>query len=160
MSAPAIIRHATEADAGALARLRYEFRAELIAPQEERAAFIRRAADWMTHALRDGQWLCWIAEDDTGIIGSLWLYRIPKIPNPNGNPEEHAYVSSFCVCANARNRGIGSMLLADALAFCEVRRIDSVILWPTERSRPLYLRHGFRVSTGMLDKPIAGHHST
>ena len=111
----------------------------------------------MSDALRRGMWLCWIAESDTELLASLWLYRIPKIPNPNGNPEEHAYLSSFGVRATARNQGLGSMMLAEALAFCEAQRIDSIVLWPTERSRPLYLRHGFRVATGLLDKPIAGH---
>lgn len=157
MAANIRIRLATDADAAVLARFRYDFRAELATPTEDRDAFIRRSADWMTDALRAGMWLCWIAEDGTGLLGSLWLYRIPKIPNPNGNPEEHAYLSSFGVRATARNQGIGSMLLAEALAFCEAHGVDSIVLWPTERSRPLYLRHGFRVATGLLDKPIAGH---
>ena len=153
----------------ALARLRFEFRSEVHEAVEPKDAFVGRATAWMTSALREQMWMCWIAENEAvipsasegsapgALIGSLWLYLIPKIPNPNGHPEEHAYLSSFSVRADARNSGIGSLLLAEALSFCETHRIDSIVLWPTERSRPLYLRHGFRVATGMLDRPIAGH---
>jgi len=161
------IRQANETDAVALARLRFEFRSEVHEASEPQDLFVGRATAWMTSALREGMWMCWIAEAvipsasegsaPGQIIGALWLYLIPKIPNPNGHPEEHAYLSSFSVRANARNTGIGSLLLAEALAFCEAHRIDSIVLWPTERSRPLYLRHGFRVAAGVLDKPIAGH---
>lgn len=152
-----LIRLATDGDAAELARLRFEFRAEVEPPTEDYEAYVTRATGWMASAIADGRWLCWVAEDARTIVGSLWLYRIQKIPNPNGHPEEHAYVSSFYVRAAVRNTGVGSMLLAEALAFCEARRVDSVVLWPTERSRPLYMRHGFRVPTTMLDRPVSAH---
>ena len=38
-----------------------------------------------------------------------------------------------------------------ALGFCREQRVDSVILWPTERSRTLYARNGFAAPADMLE---------
>jgi hypothetical protein len=38
-----------------------------------------------------------------------------------------------------------------ALAHCRESRVDSVILWPTARSRTLYARHGFSEPTDMME---------
>jgi GNAT superfamily N-acetyltransferase len=45
----------------------------------------------------------------------------------------------------ARGRQIGERLLRTALKWCRERQIDAVILWPSKRSRTIYLRHGFAV---------------
>lgn len=141
------VRPATAADAPALARLRYEFRAALGAPEEEERAFVERCAAWMAARLSAGSaWRCWVAaEGGAGgaLAGTVWLHLIEKIPNPVDEPEAHAYVTNLYVRPRARGAGVGSALLAAALRECEARRVHAVILWPTPRSRPLYERHGF-----------------
>jgi uncharacterized protein YbbK (DUF523 family) len=56
---------ATRADAPALARMRYTFRASLGHPVEVEARFVERCKAWMKNRLRQaGAWRCWLAEED------------------------------------------------------------------------------------------------
>jgi len=150
------IREATPADAPVLARLRYEFRHATGEPRESDDDFTRRCAGWMAARLMDGEpWRCWVAEDDARVLGNVWLQLIEKIPNPSDEPERHAYLTNFYVIEAARGRGLGARLLSTALDFCATRDVQSVILWPTEESRALYLRRGFSRPDGLLELRLA-----
>ena len=76
------------------------------------------------------------------------MFFLPKIPNPTAELERHAYISNVYVTPGARG-GIGTMLLSAALDAAKSEGVDSVVLWPSDRSRTLYLRHGF-VSDGSV----------
>lgn len=159
MSPPAgsedLIRKAGSSDAPVLARLRYAFRAGLHPPIEGEEAFLERCRRWMVDRLTPGGvWHCWLAEERAVPIGSAWLQLLDKIPNPVGEPEVHGYVTSLYVHSEFRGRGIGSALLARCLGECQARGADSVFLWPTPRSRPLYDRHGFSVREDLLERRI------
>ena len=151
------IRPATAGDAPALAALRYEFRAGLVKAAEPREAFVGRCADWMARQLGDtaSGWLCWIAEDGDEAVGNVWVYRLPKVPNPVGEPEAHAYVTNLFVRPAFRG-GMGSRLLEAALAWCRSERVDSVVLWPTPESRSLYARHGFGDAHDIMELSVSG----
>jgi GNAT superfamily N-acetyltransferase len=155
------IRLATLADALPLARLRYEFRAASGETLEREREFVSRCAEWMTERLKGGgAWRCWVAEDEAQLIGNVWLQLIEKIPNPAPEPERHAYLTNLFVREAARGRGVGSALLTAALACCAACGVHAIILWPTERSRPLYLRHGFSAPADMFASYIGGPKST
>src|SRR5205085_2235236 len=147
---------ATAADAEALARLRYIFRSGIAPTGESEAAFVERCHRWMQERLWEGSvWRCWVAERDGELLGHVWIQLIEKIPNPTDEPENHAYLTNFYVAEDARGNGTGSMLLAAALEWCRDCRVHSVILWPTEKSRSLYLRHGFSVRDDLLELLVA-----
>jgi ribosomal protein S18 acetylase RimI-like enzyme len=142
---PVVIRRATAADARELARLRWVFRAELVEPTESEAEFVARAGSWMADRLgTDPRWLCWVAEQGTAIVGTLWLHQIEKLPNPVDEPEDHAYITSVYVLPEHRG-GLGGRLMETALAWCHEADVDAVLLWPSGRSRSLYERYGFGV---------------
>ena len=152
------IREARVADAPTLARLRYEFRAELKPAAEDRDASVDRCTEWMATRLADGRWRCWVAESGEAedgvapkIIACVWAELVEKIPNPNGEREHHAYLTSFVVVPEHRGGGLGSRLLRGAIEWCESRGVDSIFLWPSERSRPLYERNGFEIATRMME---------
>jgi GNAT superfamily N-acetyltransferase len=147
------IRRATAEDVIALAQLRYDFRSELDPPTEGRSEFVERCADWMKRELSPaGVWQCWLATAEETPVGTLWLRVIEKLPNPVGHPTHHGYVSSVYVVPSLRNAGVGSALLQACVAHAQATGIDSLFLWPSERSRPLYARHGFAVSTDILER--------
>jgi len=154
MSAPgATIRAAEPSDAGMLALLRWELRSTLAATVEDREAFLERCRRWMAARLvPGGGWRCWLAHDAGTLFGSAWLLLLEKIPNPIGEPELHGYVSSLYVRPERRGAGIGSALLTRCVRECEERGADSVFLWPTPESRPLYARHGFANRDEMLER--------
>lgn len=146
------LRPATAADAPSLARLRFEFRSSTGPVVEGEAEFVRRCVRWMEERLRDGgAWRCWVAERDGATVGQLWAQLIEKMPNPSPELECHAYLTNFYVREDARGRGVGSMLLSAALEWCRAGRVHAAILWPTERSRPLYERYGFAVRPDLLE---------
>jgi GNAT superfamily N-acetyltransferase len=145
-----VIRRAAPADAPALARLRFDFRAEVEVPGEDEWVFLTRCTEWMRVRLGGGTWRVWMAEEAARPVGTAWLQLVEKLPNPVAEPEWHGYVSSLYVVPAARGRGVGSALLLACLAECARRAVDAVVLWPTPRSRSLYLRHGFGMRDDLL----------
>jgi GNAT superfamily N-acetyltransferase len=155
-SAP-LIRAATSADAPALARLRFEFRASIGTPEEDEAAFIARCSEWMAPRLApDGHWKAWVAESGDGLVGGVWIGLIEKMPNPIAEPEEHGYLTNFYVREGWRASGVGTALLDTALGWCRERGVHAVLLWPTARSRSLYERHGFAPPASLMERIVTG----
>lgn len=145
------VRRATAADAEVLAQLRHEFRAARATPVESEHEFIARCGEWMSERLRDeSHWRAWIVERGASPAGNVWLQLVDKLPNPGPEPEVHGYLTNFFVRPEHRNAGAGSALISALLEECAALGVDAVFLWPTERSRPLYLRHGFRPAGDML----------
>lgn len=155
------IRRATGADAKRLAELRYEFRATLGTSREDPDSFVARCTAWMQARLNDDSgWWAWVAEDDRGIIGTVWVNRIEKMPNPVTEGESHAYLTNLYVQADVRSSGVGTLLIEAALALSAEKKFDAIMLWPTPRSRSLYERHGFVVRDDMLTRRTKGSQFT
>jgi GNAT superfamily N-acetyltransferase len=149
------IRPARAADAWALAELRYEFRSSLDPASETRERFVPRCSAWMADRLAHPDWLAWIAEPASVPRGMAWLHLIDKLPNPVTERECHGYITSLYVQPAGRNAGVGTRLLAECLRACETRGCDAVILWPSPKSRSLYLRHGFAVRNDLFECRLA-----
>ncbi len=148
------IRVATESDAPLLARFRYELRsaAEMI---ETEAQFIERCTVWMRDRLySDSSWRCWIAESSEVLCGNIWALLVEKIPNPAAETECYLYVTNFYVREEFRGRGTGTMLLSEALTWAKSKYAHTAILWPRERSKSLYLRHGFGAADDLMQLVI------
>jgi GNAT superfamily N-acetyltransferase len=144
------IRVATESDAPVLAKFRYALRssAEMI---ESEAEFSGRCTQWMLERLHDRScWRCWIAEDDQWVVGNIWSQLVEKIPNPAAETECYLYVTNFYVREEYRGKGIGMRLLSEALNWAKTSNAHTVILWPRERSKSLYLRHGFTIASDLM----------
>lgn len=145
------IRPATADDAAALAELRWEFRSGKDTPVERRDAFVARCASWMRDQLRTSEsWRAWLAEDAGRVVGQVWVHLIQKVPNPAAERERHVYLSNLYVTPGARG-GVGTRLLETAIAWASASAVDRVVLWPTPRSRALYLRHGFSEKVTFLE---------
>ena len=149
------IRLATESDAMLLAQLRYEFRASFHNVIEQDASFVERCSAWMQERLRaDDHWKCWIAECGQTAVGNVWAQLVEKIPNPLTEPEQYVYVTNFYLRAEHRGKGIGSKLFSAVLDWCRSQNVRTVILWPTERSKSFYSRHGFSTADRIMQLDI------
>ena len=138
-----LIRRATPADGEALAALRWEFRGPRANTVETEPDFLVRCVPWMRSRLRpESVWRVWLAEQDARAVGQIWLQIFEKLPNPNGEGRRHAYISNLFVQPSSRG-GVGSRLLEAALEHAAANGVDRVLLWPSERSVPLYQRRGF-----------------
>jgi GNAT superfamily N-acetyltransferase len=146
------IRLATASDSASLAMLRYAFRSSQDPVTESEDLFVERCSLWMQEQLdHPDRWRCWVAEDVDELVGHLWVQLIEKIPNPGSEPEHHAYITNFFVSEKCRAQGVGSMLFSAALTWIETNHVHAAILWPTERSRSFYLRHGFSVRQDLME---------
>jgi len=153
------VRRATADDAVILATLRFEFRSAIGDAIELPDEFVARCESWMRDRLSDNDfWFAWIAEtlDEDGAlaIGAVWLQLVEKVPNPVIEKEAHAYVTNLFVMESERGRGAGSMLLEAAVAECKLWDVDTIILWPTSRSRTLYERHGFGATKDIMSRVL------
>ena len=150
------IRPALASEAATLARLRFGLRSRPTNIETEQE-FLERCEAWMTRALKQGNWRCWVAERDDELVGALWLQLVEKIPNPTAEPERLGYITNFFVAESERGKGLGSRMLEEVLRWCREQRstkgclVSDVILWPSDRSRTLYLRNGFIVPKNLLE---------
>jgi GNAT superfamily N-acetyltransferase len=145
------IRLASENDAVTLARLRLELRSASHQVVENEQTFLARCELWISERLRKGgQWQCWIAESEAIALGAVWAQLMEKIPNPIAEPECYVYLTNFYVREEYRGEGIGSRLLAAVLEWSKSKNAQMVILWPTEQSKPFYLRHGFKFAEDQI----------
>jgi len=144
------IRLALPNDAAELARLRFALRSRAEGDVESEADFLDRCAAWITHALQQPNWLCWLAERDGMLVGTLWLQLIEKIPNPASESEYFAYITSFFISESIRGKGLGSRMLSKAISWCRENDVHTALLWPTDRSRSLYHRYGFATPDEIL----------
>lgn len=146
-------RVATELDALTLARLRYEFRSSFHQVREDEVTFVDRCTVWMRERLRsESHWKCWIAELQDTAIGNVWAQLVEKIPNPIEEPEYYIYLTNFYVREQHRSHGVGSMLLSEILEWARSKNVKTVILWPTEPSKPFYLRHRFATTEDLMTR--------
>ena len=148
------IRLGRPSDPANLAGLRHALRSRKQDIESE-AEFLQRCTAWMADALASTTWRCWVVEQEGTLIGALWLQLVEKIPNPTAAPELFAYITNFFVIDESRGKGVGSALLAEVLEWCKQKDVDEVILWPTEKSRSLYERHGFKVTPDLLELVMA-----
>ncbi|TDC40710.1 GNAT family N-acetyltransferase [Micromonospora sp. 15K316] len=70
--------------------------------------------------------------------------------------EPHLYLASIGVRGELRGRGVGGVLLAEGLRLADAERLPIHLEASTERSRLLYLRHGFRDRGRPLPLPDGG----
>jgi ribosomal protein S18 acetylase RimI-like enzyme len=69
------------------------------------------------------------------------------------NDRAHLYLVFLGVAPNAQGRGLGGELLRDRLAAADAARVPAYLEASSHHSRPLYERHGFRVTGDPITLP-------
>ncbi len=152
------IRPAEPRDVSALADLRWQFKLEDSDGSEEpesEAVFVKRCADWLRTRILTGPWRVWLAEVSGQPCGQVFLGLVDKVPSPFGGSTMLGYVANFYVTPEHRNRGLGAALLAEVTRYAEAQSLDTLIVWPSDRSAPLYRRCGFDQPAELLEVPVA-----
>jgi GNAT superfamily N-acetyltransferase len=151
-----IYRTADEADAGALALMRWDFRLEEApgTPRNDQATFLDACSSFLRQGLAERRWTYWIAQEDALIVSHIFIQRVAKVPKPNRIDDALGYVTNVYTRPAYRNRGIGTQLMAHVLRWAAEQDLESLIVWPSERSVPFYQRAGFRGSAEMLEYEV------
>lgn len=135
---------ATEDDIPELSEMRWqhEFEEEEIncARKEE---FLAECNSFFSEGLKNGSWVCWIAEENNTLVSNICIHRIRKVPKPQKLFSEIGYVTNVHTRAEYRNKGIGTELLKQAKLWASANRIELLFVWPSTRAVSFYERQGF-----------------
>ena len=149
----AVVRIAAPADAPALAALRRAWTEEQHGPVADEG-FEARFAGWFEReSARRVSWLAELAGEPAGMVN---LTVFDRMPQPGRDAGRWGYLGNAFVRADCRNQGIGSALMGALLRYADEREYVRVVLSPSERSVPLYQRHGFAADGGLLVRPGPG----
>jgi len=154
------LREARPDDYPIVAAMRYDFRAAMDEPDEDRDVFVARMVRWLGEHLGagdPGNWKAWLAFNGEEAVGVVFLHLVDKIPNPVPEPEQLGYITSLYVRPDHRGAGVGATLLDAALDECRARGLDTIVLWPSARSRSHYERRGFRSPGLVMELPLVEH---
>ncbi|WP_431045861.1 N-acetyltransferase family protein [Streptomyces sp. P1-3] len=150
-----VVRRAELVDAPALAALRWQFKVEDEGdgvPQGEKE-FVAGCEEWLRTRMT-GPWLVWLAEVGGRPCGHVFVCLVEKVPSPCPQSETFGYVTNFYVTPEQRNRGLGRALLDEVTRYAHDHQLDTLIVWPSERSAPLYQRCGFDGPDELLEHPV------
>ena len=149
---------ATLADVEELARLRWQLYTEVAeGDPEPYDAYVERFTTFAREALVDRRWRAWIAEDMGQLVGALWRFTVPRVPQPGrGEPRPLAYVTNVYVEPVYRNGGLGARLLDRAIEASRAEGFSLVMVWPSEGSATFYERAGFERPADPLVLDLGG----
>jgi GNAT superfamily N-acetyltransferase len=154
---PHLVRLATAEDASALAAMRAEMDGEagVVEPPGFRDDFVSWFRSPANH------WTTFVADADGTAVGTLWMAFMSRVPRPSEPVAAPlGRLTNFFVRAAHRNAGIGSALLAAATDLARAERAELVLVWPSERSMPLYGRHGYAPPADLLVLELDGQPTT
>ncbi|MFD5245087.1 GNAT family N-acetyltransferase [Amycolatopsis sp. NPDC058340] len=151
-SHPVSIRQAGERDVPTLAALRRAWTEEQSGKPVEDDGFEERFACW--YAAEASRRSAFLAELDGEAVGMVNLALIERMPRPGLSATRWAYLGNAFVLATHRDREIGAALVDAALAYARACGCDRVVLSPTDRSVPFYLRAGFGPATMLLARVL------
>jgi GNAT superfamily N-acetyltransferase len=157
MSDP-LIRPGTMEDLPELARLRWqlyrEYEPDLDEPFE---SFSRRFVAFAAEVLGRPEWRVWVAEDEGGLVGTMWVQAVPRVPAP-GRPEPSpmGYLTNCYVERPLRSRGLGSRMLAGILEHCRSEGFELMFTFPADPAYAFYERSGFERRPDPLVHPLRG----
>lgn len=149
-------RLAREDDLPALAENRWRMRVEEDGEPlgVDPAAFRRHCEAFLGEALRSGRWALWVAEAEGRLVANAFVQVVPKVPRPGRFDDAIGYVTNVFVDPAQRGRGVGAELVSHVLAWARARDLELLIVWPSERSRALYARAGFRAESEVMEQVL------
>ncbi|MER5932982.1 GNAT family N-acetyltransferase [Streptomyces sp. NPDC002054] len=155
MTTDLVVRPARLTDARTLTELRWTFKQEDYEGQPPAPArHLEEAEHWIRDRLSGGRWLAWVAETEGQICGHVFLCLVERMPEPYEDNNPVGYVTNFFVLPSQRNKGVGSALLESLKQRSRGAGLEGLIVWPSERSTPLYQRLGFQLPEELLELPL------
>lgn len=151
-----IYRNATSKDINELSLMRWEFQTEsnedkIIWTREK---FIEFCEVFYMNIIDSDNWIFWLAEDKDRIISHVSVHIINNIPNPNRLINKWGYVTNSYTKKEYRNQGVGSELIQHAINEVKSVDIETLIVWPSDKSFDFYKRAGFTENNSIMEFQI------
>ena len=139
------IRLATLEDVGVLVRLRLDFLEEVGSLKGGVDAGELGAAmrDYFVRKMPSGEFLAWVAESEGKMVATSGVTIFERPPNGGNLAGLEAYLSNMYTLPAWRGKGIGTALVAAAVAHLKATRVRRIWLHATEQGRPVYAKAGF-----------------
>ena len=143
------VRLATWADRAAVAALRHAWTEERDGHHIEDDGFLARFDAWLERE-QDQRltWLGFVAHEPAGMLNMLVFTRMPRPGHLD--PSVWGYVANVYVAPAHRGTGLGTRMLEACTTYADEHGFVRIVLSPTERSIPLYVRAGFGPATELI----------
>jgi GNAT superfamily N-acetyltransferase len=157
------IRNAHGSDVPLLARHRASMFTDMGKLAPDRAAALERAtASYLDAAFPRGEYLAWVAQHETAVIGGVGVQLRHILPRPDSGDDDlelgpEAIILNLYVEREWRRRGVAEALMHSVLDALAARGIRRIVLHASPEGRRLYERLGFVPTNEMrLARTIRG----
>ncbi|MGH6998657.1 MAG: GNAT family N-acetyltransferase [Phenylobacterium sp.] len=135
-------RQATDSDFPALADMRWRLKTDdaPIAAGAQYEAFVAAFVAW---ARTTDDYVHWVAEDEARTLGTMSVAVVRKPPAPGEPDGRWSYLTNSYVYPDARDAGIGQALLQQVVEWARAKKLELMVVWPSERAYAFYKRAGF-----------------
>jgi len=138
------IRLASLADIPTVAMLRRAWTEETAGAPVDDPSFGRQLSEWY-HREAEHR-LVWLSELAGEPVGMLNLLVFERMPQPGRDASRWGYLANVFTLARVRDLGIGRQLLDVVIAHARAHGFARLVLNPSARSVPFYVRAGFAPS--------------
>jgi GNAT superfamily N-acetyltransferase len=138
------IRRAVSSDGPALARLRWNFRAEEgETPRDDFREFLPRYLEHYWRGLDAGTWAHWLVEEDRAVLAHMAVQLQEGVPHPATARNRWGWLTDCYTIPEARNQGHGTRLLSAIREWAASEQLELLLVSPSDGSVPFYTRLGF-----------------
>jgi GNAT superfamily N-acetyltransferase len=139
------IRLATLDDADELIRLRLDFLEEVgnLKAGVDGGELGAAMREYLARKMPAGEFLAWVAESGGAIVATSGVTLFERPPNGSNLSGLEAYLSNMYTLLAWRGRGLGTALVATAVAHLKATRVRRIWLHATDQGRPVYAKAGF-----------------
>jgi GNAT superfamily N-acetyltransferase len=152
-----LIRRAENADLPEIIGLRSDWTREQDGEVDD-PGFDDRFATWFVR--ESSRRITWLAKADSRAVGMMNLTVFERMPRPGRPPSRWGYLGNAFVLAAYRNQGVGNKLIGALLEYADDNGFARVVLSPSERSIPFYVRVGFGPADALLVRTSGGRATT
>lgn len=147
-----IVRLADLDDARELARLRWDFTLDdSQSPEEDFETFAESLGDFLAKGMRQGRVAVFVGDVGEKLVANLWVEVVDKVPRPYRSTSAWGYVTNVYTEASFRDSGLGTKILEAAIRWAQLKKLELLIVWPSERSVEFYRRAGFSQNPMLLE---------
>lgn len=142
-------RLATLQDLDALADLRWSFIKEdggnIAISQTEFRNIFKNWSQQHPHCFH------FVAEENGKIVSMVSLFVIDPLPRPIQDNPAWGYLTNTYTIPTEREKGIASKLIQFVKDWVHERRLETVIVWPSDESIAFYERAGFKTHNAIME---------
>lgn len=119
----------------------YEHAPDCVASYE---GFYEECKAFLKKAVASETWFIWIAETESRIVSHIYIELIDKVPRPGRITYPFAYMTNVYTVPEFRSQGIGGQLLRRIKQWGSERKLEFIIVWPSDEAIPFYAKNGYK----------------